>query len=141
MQTRHGKVAQSQSRKEIEDEAAFGRVPAFLLKTYDLVGDECNADIVSWEEDGQRCVLWAHMWLISQASYTCCPSAECVDQHKERCMINAWELPRKILTVCSVALQLRDLAASGVLQGPAAPVFQAQQPGEFRTPAQYIREY
>lgn len=58
MQTRHGKVAQSQSRKEIEDEAAFGRVPAFLLKTYDLVGDECNADIVSWEEDGQSFVIW-----------------------------------------------------------------------------------
>ena len=54
MQTRHGKVAQPAAKKQYEDDAALGRVPAFLLKTYDLVGDDCNSEVVSWEVDGQR---------------------------------------------------------------------------------------
>ena len=59
MQTRHGKTSPHVEKKQqADDDAAFGRVPAFLLKTYDLVGDEANSEVVSWEDDGQRWVCY-----------------------------------------------------------------------------------
>ena len=55
MQTRNGQIRPPVERRQThDDDSGFGRVPAFLAKTFDLVGDSDNSDIVSWEDNGQR---------------------------------------------------------------------------------------
>ena len=58
MQTRHGRIASPVERRQpaLDDDSPYGRVPAFLAKTYELVGDRDNSDLVSWEDNGQRWV-------------------------------------------------------------------------------------
>lgn len=74
MQTRHGRVTVPAEKKHYDDDGGFGRVPAFLLKTYELVGDGVNSDVVSWEDDGQRWVGFAGALFLSRSDLRC-------DQH------------------------------------------------------------